>query len=80
VSGAATHIAYFISSTDFARETAEQFPVKWLPLKLVINPAGVLIRDLVVALTDCSYLVVNHRPRDSGSDHLLRAESKTFLI
>src|ERR1700676_5516640 len=43
------------------------FAKRLIAFKLVINPPGVFVGDLVVALADRTYLVVSHRRKDSGT-------------
>ena len=52
MSGAAAHVTNFALHSNCLRETAKEFPVEWLAFEFVINPAGIFVCDLVVALAD----------------------------
>jgi hypothetical protein len=52
VTGAAAHVTNLATSCDFSGEAIEQFAVKGLVLKFIGNPAGILVRNPVIALAD----------------------------
>ena len=60
VSGAAAHVAYFAFTRPRLAKRLSSSPVEWLAIKLVINPPGVFVGDLVVTLADRTCMVVSH--------------------
>jgi hypothetical protein len=63
MTGATAHIAYFATSCDFSSETVEQLSVKRLMLKLVENPACVLVGEAIIAFANRGCDVVRHSSR-----------------
>ena len=52
MTGATAHIAYFATSRHFSGETVEQLSVEGLMLKLVENPACVLVGETIIAFAN----------------------------